>query len=299
MTWGWSLYIGILTILNMVALWWLLWWTGKPRKGMAKLGEEMDNTWDGDLKELNNPLPRWWLGMFHGAIVFSIIYLILFPGLGGFPGLLHWTSAKKYTHETTEAKQRFDPLYQHYYAMGVAALSKDDQALGTGRRLFLNNCAMCHGSDGGGMPGFPNLTDSEWLHGSTPERIEETILKGRTGAMPPWGPALGDEGVKQVATYVRSLSGQQVDQTVASAGKARYMTVCVACHGPEGKGNQMIGAPDLTNDIWLYGGSQGAIEASIRFGRTGQMPSWEQRLGKEKVRVLAAYVLSLHAPQNP
>jgi cytochrome c oxidase cbb3-type subunit 3 len=148
------------------------------------------------------------------------------------------------------------------------------------------------------MPGFPNLTDSEWLHGGTPERIEETILKGRTGAMPPWGPALGDEGVKQVATYVRSLSGQQVDQAVAAAGKVRYMTVCVACHGPEGKGNPMLGAPDLTNDIWLYGGSQGAIEASIRFGRTGQMPSWEQRLGKEKVRVLAAYVLSLRG-QNP
>ena len=298
MSLGWSLYIGILTILNIAALWWLLWWTGKPRKGMVKLGEEMESTWDGDLKELNNPLPRWWLGMFHISIIFAIIYLVLFPGLGGFPGLLHWSSAKRHQNESTVAQEKYGKLYQDYYAQGILALSGDEKALATGRRLFLNNCAMCHGSDAGGMPGFPSLTDSEWLHGGTPERIEETILKGRTGAMPPWGPALGDEGVKQVATYVRSLSGQQVDQAVAAAGKARYMTVCVACHGPEGKGNPMLGAPDLTNDIWLYGGSQGAIEASIRFGRTGQMPSWEQRLGKEKVRVLAAYVLSLRG-QNP
>ena len=298
MSLGWSLYIGILTILNIAALWWLLWWTGKPRKGMVKLGEEMESTWDGDLKELNNPLPRWWLGMFHISIIFAIIYLVLFPGLGSFPGLLHWSSARRYQNESTAAQEKYGKLYQEYYAKGILALSGDDKALATGRRLFLNNCAMCHGSDAGGMPGFPNLTDSEWLHGGTPERIEETILKGRTGVMPPWGPALGDEGVKQVATYVRSLSGQQLDQTVAAAGKSRYMAVCVACHGPEGKGNQIIGAPDLTNDIWLYGGSQGAVEASIRFGRTGQMPSWEQRLGKEEVRVLAAYVLSLRG-QNP
>ncbi|RMD68980.1 MAG: cytochrome-c oxidase, cbb3-type subunit III [Gammaproteobacteria bacterium] len=289
----WSWFVIILTVGSILATWWLIRWTMKISPGEAGLGEETGHVWDGDLREYNNPLPRWWLWLFYITIVFSVIYLILYPGLGNFPGLLGWTKEKQYEEEVRAAEAKYGPIYEKYAKMDIPALAKDPEAMKIGQRLFLNYCATCHGADAGGAPGFPNLTDNDWLWGGDPQTIEKTILDGRQGSMPAWKDALGEEGIEQVAAYVMSLSGRKVDPALAEKGKEKYMTFCIGCHGPDGKGNPALGAPNLTDNIWLYGGSPGTIKKSIREGRNGVMPPHRDFLGEAKVHILAAYVYSL------
>ncbi len=251
------------------------------------------HVWDGDLQELNHPLPRWWLIMFYLSIAFGLGYLSLFPGLGDWEGLLHWTSRGQYASEQAAAEATLNPVLQKYAAMDLLQVAQDPVAHEMGQRLFLNHCAQCHGSDGGGQRGFPNLRDQDWLYGGDPVVIEQTILNGRQGQMPAWGNVLGAQGVHEVVNYVRSLSGAAHDATLAAAGKTRFDMLCAACHGPEGKGNQAIGAPNLTDKTWLYGGSEQDITQTVTFGRHGQMPAHKERLGAGKVHLLAAYVYGL------
>lgn len=262
-------------------------------KGTGHTIETTGHVWDEDLQELNNPLPAWWRNMFYITLLFGALYLLLYPGFGSNSMFLGWTQIKQYEREMQAAEETYGPLFEKYRNEPIAALVDDPQAMQMGERLYASYCTQCHGSDAGGVPGYPNLRDDEWLWGGTPERIEESILKGRQAVMPAWGSVLADQGVAQVTQYVLGLAGRDHDATLAEKGKAHYAANCVACHGAEGKGNPMLGAPDLTNDAWLYGASPRAIEASVRGGRNGVMPAHEEFQGAAKVHLLAAYVYSL------
>jgi cytochrome c oxidase cbb3-type subunit 3 len=295
----WNFYIIIPTVLGIIACFLLIRWLSVDIHPDQE-GKEMGHVWDENLVELNNPLPRWWLNMFYITLFFGIGYLILYPGLGSFKGLLGWTSAGQYQKEMDMADAEYGPLFKRYANMDLAAVAADPKALRMGERMFQSYCAACHGSDARGARGFPNLRDHDWLWGGAPAMIEQTILDGRGSdpaagpRMPAWEQALGGEsGVSDVAEYVLSLSGRKVDEAAASRGKEKFAMFCVACHGADGKGNQALGAPNLTDDIWLYGGSKKAVMETIAKGRSGRMPAHRDFLGTEKVHLLAAYVYSL------
>jgi cytochrome c oxidase cbb3-type subunit 3 len=288
---GWSLFIAVVTVVSLVACLALLIVAAK-RRVMAD-----DNTtghvWDENLREMNNPLPRWWMWLFVITLVFSAAYLAFYPGLGTYPGTFNWTSANQWEAEQEKARATMAPLYAKFTAMPAAELAKDKQAMGIGERLFVNNCAGCHGSDARGSKGFPNLTDADWLWGGEPEKIAETIAKGRTGMMPPMAAAVGTaEDVRNVANFVLSLSGSAHNNVAAQLGKAKF-AACAACHGPEGKGNPAMGAPNLTDKVWLHGWGEDAVIAMVNGGKTGVMPAHDKRLSPEQIHVLAAYVWNL------
>jgi cytochrome c oxidase cbb3-type subunit 3 len=295
--WNWFVIIG--TVGSMLACWWLLHWTKgvSNRKGNA-IGST-GHVWDHDLVELNAPLPRWWLHLFNITIVYGFVYFALYPGLGNVGGLLGWTQLSQYQEEIVQADELQQEVFAPFKGMSNEQLVANPEANQIGRRLFANNCAMCHGSDGRGAPGFPNLTDNDWLYGGSYEQILASITSGRQGVMPPLGDVLGEQGVLEVAVYVQQLAGQKADSTLAAAGKSRYDMMCVACHGPDGRGNPALGAPNLTNNIWLYGGSPETIMQSIRQGRNGNMPAHESLLNEDRRRLLAAYVAGLPAEGQP
>jgi len=295
MTSGWSIFIVVLTILNILACVWLLRWTAKPKHAGEQIGGGTDtgHTWDGDLREYNNPLPRWWLWVFYITVAFGLLYLALYPGLGNFGGIRGWSQAEQYAQERATADARAAEFLAPFAAMTVPALAAEPQAMATAHNLFQNHCAQCHGSDGGGARGFPNLANSDWQWGGDPDSIVQTIAGGRVAAMTPWVEVLGDEGVDQVVAYVRQLSGQPADAAKAAAGATQFQTYCMACHGADGKGMAAVGAPNLTDGVWLYGGDEATIRETVVHGRMGQMPAFEEKLGPERVRLLAAYVLRM------
>ena len=286
----WDLYIGIITILSILACGVLLW---QQSVQTTSASETSGHVWDEDIREYNNPLPRWWMWMFYLTIVFGIGYLVLYPGLGSYQGTLGWTQVKQLEEENDQAQKAYGPLYEKFASQDVVALSKNPEALAIGQKLFLNTCAQCHASDGGGSRGFPNLTDKDWLWGGTPEAIKASITEGRTGMMPPLGPVLGEQGVKDAAHYVLSLSGQASDSIRRARGEPIFKSTCAACHGADGKGNQALGAPNLTDRIWLHGSGEYAIAEQITKGRTNQMPAHKDLLTPAKIHLLTAYVYSL------
>ncbi|WP_018607041.1 cytochrome-c oxidase, cbb3-type subunit III [Uliginosibacterium gangwonense] len=292
----WHYYVLGLVVLSLAFCVWILASNMTKRKpGPVTLHHHI---WDEDLQEYNNPLPRWWMYLFWGALVFAVGYLFLYPGLGHLPGKIGWTAVEQYKEEMKKADEQFNPIYDKYLKQDLLAVSANPEAQAMGQRLFLTYCAQCHGADARGAKGFPNLTDNDWLYGGQPATIKTTITGGRQGAMPAWGPVLGADGVKDVANYVRSLSGLANDSVRAERGKTVFMTNCVACHGPEGKGNQALGAPNLTDRIWLYGSSEATIIETVTYGRQNQMPSFKDLLGERKIHLLAAYVLSLSKNQD-
>jgi cytochrome c oxidase cbb3-type subunit 3 len=287
----WSVFVASITIIGIVACLILLWISGKA-KAMTATDNTTGHVWDGDLREMNNPLPRWWVWLFIITVVFALIYLVMYPGLGSNTGKLGWSQLGQYQTEMAKGEKEVAPLYARFAAMSVQDMAADPQAVGIGERLFLNNCAQCHGSDARGSKGFPNLSDGDWLWGGAPEQIKETITKGRNGMMPPMAAAVGTpDDVKNVAHYVLSLSNSPHDSLRASLGKAKF-GACAACHGMDGKGNQALGAPNLTDDVWLHGWGENAIVAMINNGKVNQMPAQEGKLSEAQIHVLSAYVLS-------
>ncbi|QSI31970.1 cytochrome-c oxidase, cbb3-type subunit III [Variovorax sp. RKNM96] len=285
----WSNYVAILSLASILACALLLWLTARKR-----VASDTDNTtghvWDEDLREANNPLPMWWVGLFVLTIVFGLGYLVVFPGLGSFKGQSDWSSKGEYEADVAKATEKLAPVYAKYAAMPVEEIARDPQAKAIGERLFMNNCSQCHGSDARGSKGFPDLTDKDWLHGGTPEKIVETITKGRVGVMPPMAAAVGTPNdVKNLANYVLSLSGEPSDSVRAGLGKSRF-TVCAACHGIGGVGNQAIGAPALNDKVWLHGYGEAAIIQMINGGKHNEMPAQEGRLTEAQIRMLASYV---------
>jgi cytochrome c oxidase cbb3-type subunit 3 len=304
MTTFWSTYICVLTIGSLIGLTWLLLST---RKGQSKgtTDQTMGHSFDG-IEEYDNPLPKWWFWLFVGTLVFSVGYLVLYPGLGNWKGILPgyengWTGANEWQKEMDRADAKFGPIFAKFAAMPVEEVAKDPQALKMGGRLFASNCSVCHGSDAKGAYGFPNLTDNDWRWGGDPETIKASIMGGRHGVMPAWAEVIGEQGVADVAGFVlTNLDGRSLPKDAKADvenGKQLFATNCVACHGPEGKGTPAMGAPDLTHpQAFIYGSSYAQLQQTIRYGRQGQMPAQQDIQGNDKVHLLAAYVYSLSQP---
>jgi cytochrome c oxidase cbb3-type subunit III len=287
----WEIYIAVLTIVSILACAVFL-KTQSSRKVPGKVSTT-GHVWDEDLAEWNNPLPSWWRWLFYITIVFALVYVALYPGLGIFRGGLGWTQVGQYEQEQKRAEATYGPIFAKYAAMDIQQVAADPAAMAIGQNLYLNYCAQCHASDARGSKGFPSLTDGDWLYGGDPKAIEQTILAGRNGVMPPLGAALGPEGTKDVAHYVLSLSGSPADSIRVARGKEKFQQVCAACHGADGKGNQALGAPNLTDKIWLYGPGEASIIETVANGRNNKMPAWKEFLGEQKVHVLAAYIWGL------
>ncbi|EOB2574218.1 cytochrome-c oxidase, cbb3-type subunit III [Vibrio fluvialis] len=320
MTTFWSLWITVITLGTLLGCAFLLVWCLKDKMGVEE-GVDMGHEYDG-IREINNPLPKWWTYLFVSTFVFAAVYLTLYPGLGNFKGVLGWQSSDQrvrsleeskasiaaaqenktlvqYAKELDDADTYFGEAFKRLaYKDGgsdlrpIPEIAADSDALKVGQRLFLQNCSQCHGSDARGQKGFPNLTDNAWLYGGEPDAIVTTIRHGRVGQMPAWKDALGEQGVQEVVSYALSLSGRSVNAREAEAGKARFV-VCAACHGTDGKGNPAVGAPDLTDQDWLFGDSRAAVTETVSNGRSGVMPAWIDILGEDKVQLVAAYVWSL------
>lgn len=288
----WSIFVAAITIVSILACLLLLWFSGKAH-AMTASDNTTGHVWDGDLREMNNPLPRWWVWLFVLTIVFAFAYLALYPGLGAYAGKLGWTSADQHRTELDKGNAEVAPLYAKFASLKPQDVAKDAQAMAIGERLYMNNCAQCHASDARGNKGFPNLTDGDWLHGGTPEKIKETITQGRLGNMPPMAAAVGSaDDVKHVAQYVLSLSGSPHDSLQAALGKSKF-AVCAACHGMDGKGNQALGAPNLTDDVWLHGYGSAAIVAIINAGKVNPMPAQADKLTESQIHVLTSYIWGL------
>ncbi len=294
----WSIFVSVVSAISIAACLLLLWVTARK-----KVPFQSDNTtghvWDEDLREMNNPLPLWWVGLFILTVLFSIGYLVVYPGMGSYKGTLGWTQVGEYDAEVVQANRELEPLYAQFTALPPEKLAGNTQAMAVGERLFMNNCAQCHGSDARGSKGFPNLTDGDWLHGGSPEKIAETLHKGRIGMMPPMAAGVGTpDDVKNVANYVLSLSGSPHDSLRAALGKSKF-GVCAACHGVGGKGNPALGAPNLSDDIWLHGWGEAAIVAMVNNGKTNQMPAQTTTLTEAQIRVLTSYVWGLSNKPTP
>ncbi len=294
----WPWYVAAISLFSVLACGLLLYLASKATV-VTHPGKVADNTtghvWDENLSEYNNPLPRWWLWLFILTIVFSLVYLVAFPGLGSFSGLLKWSAEGEHQQDVTQLRADVAPLYTAFSAQPVEALAKNPQALAVGERLFMNHCSQCHGSDGAGSKGFPNLTNANaaWLGARTAEHIVQTVTNGRTGLMPPMAAAVGGEAeMSEVAHYVLSLSGSPHNDIKAFSGK-KLFSACAACHGVDGKGNKTLGAPNLADDYWLHGWGEAAIVSMIKNGKSNVMPAQSPKLSAEQIHVVAAYVFSL------
>ena len=288
----WNVWIIGLTVTCLVLVTWVLFANRKIKVNKDGEPQTTGHVYDG-IEEYDNPMPKWWFNLFVITLAFAVVYLFLYPGLGSYKGYWGWTQVKQWEEEMAKAQEKYGPIYTKFAEMPIEEVAVDNQANKIGARLFADNCAVCHGSDARGAMGFPNLVDNDWLYGGSPEKILETLNNGRVAAMPPWGAALGEEGVDAMSHYVMSLSGRDHDKSKATAAETQYMSMCAACHGADGKGNQLLGAPNLTDNIWLYGGSQRRIVETLNKGRSGMMPAQKDLLQPEKIHLLAAYVYSL------
>ncbi|HEY6545532.1 MAG TPA: cytochrome-c oxidase, cbb3-type subunit III [Dokdonella sp.] len=289
----WALFVIVLTLLNIVLLAWLLFANARSKPDPSAKDSTTGHVWDGDLAELNNPLPRWWFGLFVATIVFSIGYLVLYPGLGNFAGTFRWTSLGEADREVAATREQLDSLFARFRDRPIDELAADPAATKVGRNVFANNCAACHGSDARGAKGYPNLVDEDSLYGADADTMLASVLGGRHGIMPPLAAALPDGGVDEVAHYALSLSGLAHDAPLAAAGKPKFEAICSACHGIGGTGNPLLGAPNLTDDVWLYGrGDLAAIRTAIENGRAGVMPAWGPLLGEDRARLAVAWLIS-------
>ncbi len=287
---AWSWYVIALVVLNIAGCVWLLWWTARRRPG-DPAPEDTSHVWDEDLTEYNKPLPKWWINLFYLTIVFSIGYLVWYPGMGSFAGVGKWTSAGEHDADAAKAQAVLEATFARFRDLPIDQIAKDPEALRLGRTIFANTCSTCHGSDARGARGFPNLTDADWQWGGTPDDILHTVLHGRQAVMPPFGEVVGGEqGATEVAVYVQSLSGMRVDPALAAAGKAKFDMVCTACHGTDGTGNPLLGAPNLTDDVWLYGNDFDTLRRAVLEGHNGAMPAHEPIIGEMRSRLVAAWV---------
>lgn len=285
----WSGWVIVLTSITLILVTWLLF---SNRKRTPVDQKTTGHEYDG-IEEWDNPLPGWWFAMFVITIVWGIGYLIAYPGMGNFPGVLGWTQLEQHADEVETAETKYRAMRDRYLALPIEEVAQDSKARKMGMRIYGNNCSQCHGLDAAGALGFPNLADNDWIYGGSPDMIKQTIVHGRRAAMPAWEAILGEDGIAEATAYVLSLNSRDADPGLVEAGKKHYQTYCVACHGPDGKGNPALGAPNLTNGIWLYGGSAEQIAHSLRIGRNGQMPAFGETLGEDKIHLVTAYIFGL------
>ncbi len=291
MTSFWSMWIIVLTTITIVGITWVLFATRKHKQ--QSTDKTTGHEYDG-IQELDNPLPAWWFYMFLISIVWAIGYLILYPGMGNFPGILGWTQINQYNRQVAAADEKYRDMRDRYMALSIEEIAADPAVRKMGMRMFGNNCAQCHGADAKGSYGFPNLSDGDWLYGGSPDEIKASISNGRRGTMPAWGDIIGDQGVNDITAYILSVNGRQADSAQITAGEKVFQTYCVACHGADATGNPAMGAPNLANGIWLYGGNAEQISHSVRTGRNGVMPTHKNTLSEDKIHILTAYVYGLN-----
>ncbi len=294
----WGYYVATVVLAGIAWCLWLIFSQRKWLKPTAGKVQDTGHVWDGDLREMNNPVPRWWTMMYVIMCLFGLGYLVLYPGLGAFQGSLGYSSALEVKQDQTAQDAAVKPIYARFAKMDIPAIAADAEAHLIGERLFMNNCAQCHGSDAKGSVSFPNLFEGDSIYGRQPEVLLATITNGRNGMMPPLGAVIDTAAAGDIAQYVRSLSGLAHDQIRIVRGKKEYMNTCAACHGPEGKGNKALGAPNLTDDVWIYGSSEAAIVQGILNGRNNRMPAQDQTLSPEQIRLLAAWVWGLSKGQD-
>jgi cytochrome c oxidase cbb3-type subunit 3 len=290
MTNFWSLWIIVLTTITIVGIIWILF--GNRKRDAKETEQTTGHAADG-IEEYDNPLPAWWFYMFVITIVWAIGYLIIYPGMGNYPGLIGWTQINQYDQEVAVADDKYRAMRDRYLALPIEEIASDPAVRKMGMRMFSNNCAQCHGGDARGSYGFPNLADNDWLYGGSPADIKHTLIAGRQAAMPAWGSVIGEQGVKDATAYIMSINGREAVAGQAAAGKQVFETYCVACHGADAGGNPAMGAPNLKNGIWLYGGSEEQISHTLRAGRNGVMPAFGETLSEDKIHILAAYVYGL------
>lgn len=290
----WSVWITVITLAVILGCTWLLLATRKSQPHQETTEETLGHAFDG-IEEYDNPLPKWWFQMFMGTVIFGLVYLIAYPGLGSFPGLLGWTQEGQWETEMAHAEENYAPVFAKYAALSIEDLQKEENASGLkmGQRMFANNCSVCHGTSATGAHGFPNLADTDWLYGGNADTIKHSITEGRMGGMPPWGAVLGEDGVRDMTSYVLSLSGKEADTEAVARAKPQFQALCTACHMADGTGMHALGAPNLTDDIWLYGGSFEKVAHTIRTGRNGVMPAHKNILSEDKIHLISAYVYSL------
>lgn len=288
---AWSWYVAVGTVASMLACFWLIFWTNRQRQSDEEIEASEHHVWDEDIRELNNPLPMWWLWLFVLTLVWGAAYFVLYPSLGNFSGVLGWSQEQQYEEQMAAAEERYGPVFAEFGAMPVEDLVGNERAMRIGSSLYANYCSQCHGANALGAPGFPNLADDTWNWGGSPQQIEQSILQGRNGIMPALGAALqGEQGINEMVIYVRNMADGPV---TSSPAHGRYMSLCIGCHGADGSGMQALGAPSLVDDVWIYGSSQSAVRRSIVEGRNGVMPAHADLLGTDRARILAAYVYSL------
>lgn len=290
----WSVWITVITLAVIFGCTWLLLATRKSQPHQETTEETLGHAFDG-IEEYDNPLPKWWFQMFMGTVIFGVLYLIAYPGLGSFPGLLGWTQEGQWETEMAHAEENYAPVFAKYATLSIEELQSEENASGLkmGQRMFANNCSVCHGTSATGAHGFPNLTDTDWLYGGNADTIKHSITEGRMGGMPPWGAVLGEDGVRDMTNYVLSLSGKEADAEAVARAKPQFQALCTACHMADGTGMHALGAPNLTDDIWLYGGSFEKVAHTIRTGRNGVMPAHKNILSEDKIHLISAYVYSL------
>jgi len=286
--WHWFVAAG--TIVFIIWCIWLISWSAK--QGPANIADEdlVGHKWDGDIEEWNNPAPKWWLYLYFLTIIWAVGCLIWYPGLGNFGGIGGWSQHGQYEEEMQNAAATYEPIYEEFAAMEFEELAKNPDAQALGKSLFASYCTTCHGSDARGATGYPNLTDNDWLWGNSEAELMTSIGNGRMAAMPPQGSILDDEAIGNLVAHVRSLSGLGEGNT---AGQTEFTMRCAMCHGPDAKGNKIFGAPNLTDDIWLYGNSEETIRDTIVKGRSGVMPAHGDLFGENRSKILAAYIYSL------
>ena len=293
----WSAWIIVITLGTIALSVWILLANRRTDKTPDADGniETTGHAADG-IEEYDNPLPQWWFKLFILTVVFALGYLVLYPGLGNYAGILGWSQESQWEEEVADAEDRFTPIFAQYQEVPIPELARDGDAMQVAERIFLNNCAVCHGSNAQGGYGFPNLTDDDWLYGGEPENILTTLNNGRNGLMPSWQ-QLGENNIENLTQYVLSLSNLEHDEERAASGESTFLAACAACHTPSGTGNTALGAPNLTNDIWLYQAPGQSVADSIRQtlrnGRNGHMPAQAAYIGEERVHLVAAYVYSL------
>jgi len=287
----WSYWVIILTTITIVGITWILF--ANRKREQQSPDKTTGHVYDG-IEEYDNPLPAWWFYMFAITIVWGVGYLVIYPGMGNFAGAIGWTQVGQYEAEVAAADEKYREMRDRYLALPLEEVAADPAARKMGMRMFANNCAQCHGADAKGAYGFPNLTDDDWLYGGDADTIKATLVNGRQAVMPAWGSVIGEEGIRDVTQYVLSLNGRDTDSAQASAGDTVFQTYCAACHGADATGNMAMGAPNLTNGIWLYGGSAEQISHTLRAGRNGMMPSFKDTLSEDKIHILSAYVYGLN-----
>lgn len=298
MTSFWSIWVSVIILGTIFGSAWLLLKVRSTEPHKEETEETVGHAFDG-IEELDNPMPKWWVIMFIATCIWGFVYALAYPTLGNYQGFLGWSSTGQWEEEVSEADAKYGQIFKDFAAVPVKELAQDTKAMKVGQRLFANNCAVCHGSTGRGALGFPNLTDTDWLYGGSPEKIKETLLQGRKGQMPARGlnPNMSNDDVDDLTHYMLSFSDRTDDKAAAERGAKMFQTACAACHGADAKGNQDVGAPNLTDNVWLYGSTFEKINQTLLHGRAGVMPS-QKVLGEDKIHLLTAYVLSLSADKQ-